>query len=144
MILGILAAIATPALLGQVRKGRQAEAKSNLGAIGRAQQAYRMENATFTTLTRLPVNVGALKYYTLDDDPAYAVPDSLGAAQRARAVSEYDNDIRNYASAVGRTAGGVFEALICEANSPNDDTVSTSNSAGDVDCANGVSIVTGQ
>ena len=43
IIIGVLAAIALPNLLNQVAKGRQAEAKNNLGAINRAQQAYRLE-----------------------------------------------------------------------------------------------------
>lgn len=145
IIIGILGAIAAPALLKQVEKGRQAEAKTNLGTINRAQQAYRLENATFTTLTRLPLNVGGLKFYTFEDDTtAYAIPDPLGSAQKATAIDEYNNDIRNYASAVGQTAGGVFESIICEARSPNDDTVTTLITAGDVDCRNGVPIVAGQ
>jgi len=50
IIIGILAAIALPAMINQVAKGRQAEAQQNIGAIDRAQQAYYMESASvFTT-----------------------------------------------------------------------------------------------
>lgn len=49
IIIGILAAIALPSLLSQVNKGKQAEAKQNLGAISRAQQAYFLENDHFAT-----------------------------------------------------------------------------------------------
>ena len=49
IIIGILAAIALPSLLSQVNKGKQAEAKQNIGAIGRAQQAYFLENDSFAT-----------------------------------------------------------------------------------------------
>jgi len=49
IIIGILAAIALPSLLAQVNKGKQAEAKQNVGAINRAQQAYFLEQTYFAT-----------------------------------------------------------------------------------------------
>ena len=48
IIIGVLAAIALPNLLGQVGKARMSEGKSTLGAINRSQQVYRTENPTFT------------------------------------------------------------------------------------------------
>jgi type IV pilus assembly protein PilA len=140
IIIGILAAIAAPVLLKQIEKGRQAEAKSNLGAINRAQQAYRLENVTFANLTSLPVRINDEKYYDISDDSgSYATPDPLGSAQRAQAKTTYENDIRNYASAVGQTSSGTFSAIICEARSPNDDTVATANATttGVLSCVNG-------
>jgi type IV pilus assembly protein PilA len=138
IIIGILSAIAAPVLLKQVEKGRQAEARTTLGAINRSQQAYRLENATFTVIGNLPTQLPNGKYYTFDDDTTgYALPDPIGSAQRALANAAYNNDIRNYASAVGQTVGGVYEAIICEAREPTDDTVTTNNVSGDVDCVNG-------
>jgi type IV pilus assembly protein PilA len=49
IIIGILAAIALPSLLSQVNKGKQAEAKQNIGSVNRAQQAYFLENDSFAT-----------------------------------------------------------------------------------------------
>lgn len=49
IIIGILAAIALPSLLGQVNKAKQSEAKNNIGALNRAQQAYYLEYQEFTT-----------------------------------------------------------------------------------------------
>ena len=49
IIIGILAAIALPSLLSQVNKGKQAEAKQNIGSLNRAQQAYFLENDSFAT-----------------------------------------------------------------------------------------------
>ena len=40
IIIGILAAIALPSFLNQANKARQSEAKSSVGALNRAQQAY--------------------------------------------------------------------------------------------------------
>lgn len=47
IIIGILSAIALPSFLNQAAKARQSEAKSFVGAVLRAQQAYRIENTTF-------------------------------------------------------------------------------------------------
>lgn len=49
IIIGILAAIALPSLLAQVNKGKQAEAKQNVGSMNRSQQAYFLENGFFAT-----------------------------------------------------------------------------------------------
>ncbi|MBD2432466.1 MULTISPECIES: type IV pilin-like G/H family protein [Fischerella] len=50
IIIGVLAAIALPSLLNQISKARQSEAKQNVGAVNRAQQAFYLENANkFTT-----------------------------------------------------------------------------------------------
>ncbi|MFN9732460.1 MAG: type IV pilin protein, partial [Microcystis sp.] len=62
IIIGVLAAIALPNLLGQVAKGRQAEARTNLGTVNRAQQAFRLEEATFTEVSNLPVETTTTYY----------------------------------------------------------------------------------
>lgn len=47
IIIGVLAAIALPSLLGQVNKAKQAEAKNNVGAVNRSQQAHFLEYQQF-------------------------------------------------------------------------------------------------
>ena len=47
IILGIMSAIALPNFLGQIGKSREAEAKTTLGSLGRAQQAYHFERKQF-------------------------------------------------------------------------------------------------
>ncbi len=49
IIIGILSAIALPSFLNQANKAKQSEAKQYTGALVRAQQAYYLENSTFTT-----------------------------------------------------------------------------------------------
>ncbi|HEY9601663.1 MAG TPA: type IV pilin-like G/H family protein [Allocoleopsis sp.] len=71
IIIGILAAIALPSLLSQVNKGKQAEAKQNVGSVNRAQQAYFLENDSFAT-TIVDVGIGiktqTVNYnYTISD-----------------------------------------------------------------------------
>ncbi|WP_045359535.1 type IV pilin-like G/H family protein [Microcystis aeruginosa] len=139
IILGILAAIAIPSLLGQIAKGKQAEARSVLGAINRAQQAYRYENVTFTTLNQLPIAINDAKFYTFVDNSS-VTPDAFGAAYQANAVPKFDDEIKNYAGAAGQTAAGAYTGIICEDETPLEDNVSTSNSAGELDCVDGIRI----
>lgn len=48
IIIGILAAIALPSFLNQANRARESEASTYTGTINRAQQAYRLENPTFS------------------------------------------------------------------------------------------------
>ena len=104
VILGVLAAVGLPNLLGQVSKAREAEAIAILGQSNRAQQAYRYENPTFASLTQLPISgINNGTYYTFSDlsgeagpDPVpSATPNAFGANSQARAVTQFDNDLRN-------------------------------------------------
>ncbi|MGB2926244.1 MAG: type IV pilin-like G/H family protein [Limnothrix sp.] len=47
IIIGILSAIVFPSMLSQAAKARQSEAKSYIGTINRAQQAYMVEKLEF-------------------------------------------------------------------------------------------------
>jgi len=110
IIIGVLAAIALPNLLGQVAKGRQAEARTHLGVVNRVQQVYRLENTAFGTVSQLPVQFTTI-YYTQPSN----VSNSATSAEAHMAPAEnYANDILEYGSAVGQTTAGVFNAVICE------------------------------
>jgi prepilin-type N-terminal cleavage/methylation domain-containing protein len=116
IIIGVLAAISLPNLLGQVGRGRQAEARTNLGVVNRAQQVFRLENLTFATaMTDLPVTTSTTYYAAV---ALNAPGDATSAVHTAIAGSNYTNDIRDYSSAVNQTTAGVFSAIICETNSP--------------------------
>lgn len=68
IIIGILAAIALPSLLGQVNKAKQSEARNNVGALNRAQQATYLEFGKFstdTTLLGVAVGGGGNYIYTI-------------------------------------------------------------------------------
>ncbi|MEM6450167.1 MAG: type IV pilin-like G/H family protein [Cyanobacteria bacterium P01_D01_bin.105] len=47
IIIGILSAIALPSFLNQANKAKQSEAKTYVGSMNRAQQAYYLENSGF-------------------------------------------------------------------------------------------------
>ena len=51
IIIGILAAIALPSLLSQANKAKQSEARNNIGAVNRAQQARYLESGEFAVGT---------------------------------------------------------------------------------------------
>lgn len=53
IIIGILAAIALPSLLGQANKAKQAEARQNVGTMNRTQQSYILENGEFASTVPL-------------------------------------------------------------------------------------------
>ena len=117
IIIGVLSAIALPNLFGQVARGRQAEARINLGAVNRGQQVFRMENPTFATaITNLPITTSTTYYDAVAID---GTPSATFAAHTAVASNtNYTNDIRDHASAVDQTTAGVFSAIICETNDP--------------------------
>jgi prepilin-type N-terminal cleavage/methylation domain-containing protein len=133
IIIGVLAAIALPNLLGQVAKGRQAEARTNLGAINRAQQVNRVETGTFAQLGSLPISVTGT-YYTFTG-PTNA--NATGAVTDASAISTYNNDIRDYSGGVGQTTAGVFSSVICETVSPTATLVSATTTNGSAACPAG-------
>lgn len=53
VILGIVALIALPSLLNQRHKAQLAAAKATIGAVNRAQEAYRVRHKIFATKLRL-------------------------------------------------------------------------------------------
>ncbi len=142
IIIGVLAAIALPSLIGQVAKGRQAEAKNNLGALNRAQQAYRLEESTFTNVeSNLPVKF-TWQYY----DPADVWgtdEDPVELTYSVSALSAYEDDILNYSAAVYQSSG-VFGAVICEEgelNSTNPIPTPDADPAATDPCTNGKKVV---
>jgi prepilin-type N-terminal cleavage/methylation domain-containing protein len=121
IILGVLAAVGLPNLLGQVAKGRQAEALAILGQINRAQQAYRYENSAFATLEQLPISgINNARYYTFRD---HFAPTTVQSSYRAEARTQFNNDIKNYAGGVRLLEDGRLFSRICEASSTSQDNV---------------------
>lgn len=49
IIIGILSAIALPSFLNQANKAKESEAKTYVGSMNRAQQAYHIEKGRFAT-----------------------------------------------------------------------------------------------
>lgn len=105
-----------PCQLNNVSKGRQAEAKNYLGMLSRENQAYRLKKGKFAALKELQVGITG-NYYVFSDA---AIATEYGMAFVATAKPPYTDDIRDYAVAIGQTADGGVQYVICEAISPQD------------------------
>jgi type IV pilus assembly protein PilA len=122
IIIGILAAIALPSLLGQVSKAKQAEAKNYVGAVNRSQQAFFLENQAFAT------SLGSLQagIKSQTDNFSYAIPTTaanagsfvqISAVARKAALKSYYGTTY---TAIGDTATSeaLTLAVACESVAP--------------------------
>jgi type IV pilus assembly protein PilA len=109
IIVGVLAAIALPSFLNQIGKARGSEAKSNLGTINRAQQAYRLENQSFAqTTANLDAKItGNFFLYTV----------AAGSTQytTTTAASPGTNtDLKVYSAGVAQSGDNTSAMVVCE------------------------------
>lgn len=115
VIISVLASIALPSYLNQAGKARGSEAKSNLAAINRSQQVYRLENNTMASnLTDLEVKTNG-KFYT------YSINRLNSNNANATAILDPSiaTDLKNYSASVTQvSANGTqqefFGNIICE------------------------------
>ena len=137
IIVGVLAAIATPSLIGNIGKARESEATSNLGIISRSQQGYHFENQKFAdTMQKLTSNVSLTSTYYNFPDPSAASsydPTKIDILIQHEAVPiDAGNKfvIKNYASGVYfDVASSNFNTIICQGQGLNQ-TVAVPNTAG--------------
>ncbi|MBE9171240.1 prepilin-type N-terminal cleavage/methylation domain-containing protein [Pleurocapsales cyanobacterium LEGE 06147] len=121
IIIGVLAAVALPNLLGQVGKARESEAKNLVGALNRAQQSRFTEKAAFATaIDELEVPVGNEKYYTL----------TVAAAgiQLAANADNATDGTRDYVGGVSyNSADRTFASVVCRATNDPDYTLAATD-----------------
>ena len=131
IIIGILAAIALPAFLNQANRARQSEATTYVGSINRGQQAYRLENPTFSnTIDKLGLGIQTdTQFYTYGNGTE-GVTNTLtfisgGALSNSVFVSAFPKDeaLLGYTGATYtlQDSGGnaTTTALLCTSNKPN-------------------------
>ena len=117
IIIGILSAIALPSFLNQAAKARGAEAKSNVGAMNRAQQAFYLEQQQFST----SVDALGLSFPTTTDNFSYTI-NGGGASGGTTATSAFNlgtsrkTDIKSYGGGVFYQAGSTA-TILCEGSS---------------------------
>jgi type IV pilus assembly protein PilA len=102
MIMGILSSIALPSLFGQMRKARESRAQNVVGAVNRAQQAYRLDNSSFAD------NIAQLKVNAPVDTEQYTY--QLGTVNAS--LAEYkaaptNVDLRAFTGCTTASNGGV-------------------------------------
>jgi type IV pilus assembly protein PilA len=126
IIIGILAAIALPSLLSQVNKGKQAEAKQNVGALNRAQQAYFLEADSFSTdITAIGIGIKpqTVNYkYTIAKSSKipggnnYGAVNNVGAALGATLKSYVGQNFTNQPTTNNPASEVLSLAFVCETN----------------------------
>jgi len=144
IIIGILAAIALPSLLSQVNKGKQAEARQNIGSANRAQQAYYLEGNTFATdLVQLGLGIKSqtVNYkYSIKGTPVAGITPAvnnlalaIGPTLKSYAGQNYTTTLGGGPGAAASSEAGTL-ALLCE---------TTPVGSGGVNAANGLAYATG-
>ena len=120
IIIGILSAIALPSFLNQANKARQSEAKTYIGSMNRAQQAYYLENSEFTN----DIPALGLGIAQATDNYSYVVDStqglSNGVTNQAKTV-DANSSVKAYVGGVkiGSVSGtneATTLAVLCEAN----------------------------
>lgn len=141
IIIGVLAAVALPNLLGQVGKARETEAKTTVGAVNRAQQGSRIERPTFANaidlraadnLLGVVVPTNSIYSYTVIGNA------DLGTVE-AEARDAANDGVRNYTGAVSYSAGS-FSTLVCQSDTVGG-AVSPPSAAGASNCPNSTTII---
>ncbi len=125
IIIGILSAIALPSFLNQAAKARGAEAKSNVGAMNRAQQAYFLEQQTFTTT----VDQLGLSFPVGTENFTYTASGGALGQSVVNSGQSGKPDIKSYGGGVFYTTGST-STILCEANNPGTAAVSGIASTG--------------
>jgi len=95
VIAGILSAIALPSFVSQVNNARQAEARTYVGSINRAQQAYFLEKSAFATLSQLELSISNSKNYIYS-----SAPNGSGMASKAITLALPVGQARGFAGKV--------------------------------------------
>jgi len=126
IIIGVLAAVALPNLLGQVGKARESELKNAVGTVNRSQQAYHFEKQAFASAVSALGIVLPQQYQT--SGPTIAQTASLATV--ATNNTDFANDgTRAYSGGI-EYATGTYAQVICQSNASAETlSVPTSGSA---------------
>jgi type IV pilus assembly protein PilA len=108
IIIGVISAIALPSYLNQVARARGSGAKSTLGSINRAQQAYRYEQGTFAA------NLSDLKKFASIDANGYSYSISGTSNSALASATPAVDDYKVYSAGVGFGSNDIFVQVICE------------------------------
>lgn len=119
LIVGLLSAIALPSYLNQAAKSRASEARSNIGSVNRAQQAYYLENGRMTdNLSDLSMKINSKFYiYQLTSINSRYIESKarISPTSSVRDLKQYDSAIQV------NSATDFFGQVICESLEINQD-----------------------
>ena len=114
IIIGILSAIALPSFLNQAAKARASEARTNVGALNRAQQAYYLENQAFVASAATPPAELGLGIQNTENYTYKSVLDGTTGVFNNGTPAATKNDLKAYVGAVLRTANTTTISNLCE------------------------------
>ncbi len=126
IIIGILSAIALPSFLNQANKARESEAKTYIGSLNRAQQAYYLEKTDFVGaqsdigLLGLGIQTGTENYkYDLASDQGPAGTADTKAWNMAQPQKGATATVRSYVGGVEigtnlKTSEATTLAVLCQ------------------------------
>ena len=124
IIVGVLAAVALPNLLGQVGKARETSAKNGIGTLNRAQQAYHFERQAFApaqTANDLKSQNNPLGVVLPSEDFNFSTGTPGNNNSTVTAVTDNVNfkedGTRAYGGAVAFNAG-LYTNGICQSDNP--------------------------
>ncbi len=133
VIIGIVAALAIPSLLGQVARSRETEAVTTLGTINRTQLAHRYEYGEFALIGEItPDGVNEPSVLELPLKPKYYIyrditipgTDHVRAKYGAVAIEEYTDTMKNYTAGIRYLPErNNFATVICRANDHTEDNI---------------------
>lgn len=115
----MLLAIGLPSFLNQANRAREAEAKSYVGSMNRAQQAYRIEYPSFSNnLEDLQIGIPSeTEHYSYE---IYVLEPTLATMQVATAKQPELNSYIGlvWLEGLGATASVYTTTLLCVSNEP--------------------------
>lgn len=118
IIIGVLAAVALPNLLGQVGKARETEMKNAVGGINRGQQAYHFERQVFSDdIPKLGLKFDNKYIDTFTITSGGAASATVVALNDASADGKDStaDGTRAYAGGIYYT-GGEYDQFLCQSN----------------------------
>ncbi|BAZ04156.1 type IV pilin-like G/H family protein [Calothrix sp. NIES-3974] len=121
IIIGILSAIALPSFLNQANKAKQSEARTYVGSMNRAQQAYYAENGSFVGSAASEFGLLGLGVATDTVNYKYTIKGGSGTATSVTNQAQpQKNAIRAYIGGVSlgtiqATSEATTLASLCEA-----------------------------
>ncbi|MBD0346814.1 MAG: type IV pilin-like G/H family protein [Coleofasciculus sp. Co-bin14] len=137
IIIGILAAIALPSLIAQVNKGKQAEARQNVGAINRAQQAYFLEANNFASTVQevgIGISTQTVNYYYTINTGGRSAPErvaNLGSRnQNAKTLKSYLGLSFTTLAGTGASTEVLAIGKVCETKNPGNNITTVPNGTG--------------
>ncbi|AFZ48663.1 general secretion pathway protein G [Cyanobacterium stanieri PCC 7202] len=127
IIIGVLAAVALPNLLGQVGRARETEIVNAVGTVNRSQQSYHFERGNFgDTQARLGISI-PVEYIDSDSIDAQIDPNSgVDATFNPNVLNATNQGIRLIGGAIA-FANGDYSQVICRAPNPPETNVESTN-----------------